>query len=297
MLNRIIPRTFKRAFPAWDAMGAGAADDDEDDYHVRVRKKVYRCICTYEDEGLCELIVIVAFTSGPLDHLWREMQKSDETEFTLWECIDSRTCGMFEYAILEYKSMLDDEDEGRLRPLLHHFQHKLGTIVAKVRVHVVTLAVLIWWRFRLPFLDWPFRLGELGREGISDDEKVRICLALFEAFECCIDDAFGLKAKRLFIGARAMALDSEFSRLMKTWIRVGRISNMHVERLLAEIGRSVVGNVSAERILSAGTLTQYLKKHMDAGGYDPRMAYRANAIAEGVPLRSAVKKEKPSKNR
>ena len=297
MFNRIIPRTFKRAFPNWAGMDAGqqgAVDDvHDDDYHLGVRKKVYRTIKYYEDAELCEITIIVAFTSAPLDHLWRSLMMVDETQYMLQECLSEGT-SLFHMAIKEYQAMLVDGDDGPLGVVAHHFQDRKHEMIKRMRNHVFVLQVLIWWRFVLLYEDWPFLIAGLAREGMSWDYYSKVCDGLYKAKCCCVDEAFGMKARKLFAGAAIMAADAEFRNLIRDWCRVCRVSNMHVERLLGEILRASRDHASGERLSAAGGLAQWLKKHIDAGGSDPRSSYRRDALRQEVPIRAA-KKEKNAK--
>jgi hypothetical protein len=72
-------------------------------------------------------------------------------------------------------------------------------------------------------------------------------------------------------------LDEEFLELLRCWARVTRVTNMHIERVLALIRRAVgqspgAPTVDAEAMCAAGVLGQWTSTHMKAGGKDPKVA-------------------------
>eukprot|EP00969_Alexandrium_andersonii_P245154 10834161-Alexandrium_andersonii.AAC.1 len=66
---------------------------------------------------------------------------------------------------------------------------------------------------------------------------------------------------------------------------------MHVERLLPEVKRATDKTLPAvERLLGAGTLTQWIHRHVHKHhGSDPRVVTRHQLLSRGTPLRSLAK--------
>ncbi len=63
------------------------------------------------------------------------------------------------------------------------------------------------------------------------------------------------------------------------------VCNMHIERLLARFKKCVHGkHPLMEKIVAAGTLSQWLHLHMAAGGHHPTALYREDLLRQGVPL-------------
>ena len=84
---------------------------------------------------------------------------------------------------------------------------------------------------------------------------------------------------------------------LKLWAHESRTCNMHMERLFICIIKSLGFQKSPDvvRIVSAGTLTQILKDHLQAGGSDPRFVTRQQLLDEGAPLECAL--EAPTKSK
>jgi len=89
-------------------------------------------------------------------------------------------------------------------------------------------------------------------------------------------------------GPAALRADRGFADILQLWSRKAKLSNMHVERLLALIKSSVGTNrPSCEKLLAAGLLSPVLRDHVAAGGRDPRAVLRGDLIADGMPIESA----------
>ena len=64
-----------------------------------------------------------------------------------------------------------------------------------------------------------------------------------------------------------------------------KLSNMHIERLLARFKRNAPGKQpSIERVLGSGILSQWLHHHLSSGGRHPASLKQSDLIEEGVPL-------------
>ncbi|CAK0835736.1 unnamed protein product [Prorocentrum cordatum] len=77
---------------------------------------------------------------------------------------------------------------------------------------------------------------------------------------------------------------------MRQWGRHGKISNMHVERLLAQFRQA--SNIksghapSVHRASSGGFCSQWRQEHIAAGGKDPSRTTRRDLLEKGVPLKA-----------
>ena len=65
---------------------------------------------------------------------------------------------------------------------------------------------------------------------------------------------------------------------LTTWSWVAKLSNMHLERLLALIRKSAPQRCFLERLLATGHLTQILSRHRSAGGSDIRRITRKQLV-------------------
>ena len=94
------------------------------------------------------------------------------------------------------------------------------------------------------------------------------------------------EVRKLFASWEEMFNDAEFKALLRNWAEAAKIANMTVERLLALVKTGTPMKAPlAERLVSAGLLTQILKAHRLAGNPDPRVTTRKELIEMGVPLR------------
>lgn len=86
-----------------------------------------------------------------------------------------------------------------------------------------------------------------------------------------------------------MAADHEFWAHL-TEVQAGiQLGNMGLERLLASFRRNNPGkHPLVERIVSTGTLCQFLAEHRKAGGMHPLAHRREDLLAAGLPLRAAA---------
>jgi hypothetical protein len=83
--------------------------------------------------------------------------------------------------------------------------------------------------------------------------------------------------------------DPRFKQLIRRWGDTGRITNMHVERLLSLVKASCPGAApDLERVISAGTLTQWRRAHLASGGHDQNVTRIADLVQVGVPLVAAA---------
>ena len=72
---------------------------------------------------------------------------------------------------------------------------------------------------------------------------------------------------------------------MRNWSEVGKLTSMHVERLLALIKRSVEAKrPPAERVCSSGALTQRHAEHIAAGGREAKVLDLEDLLNAGAPL-------------
>ena len=114
---------------------------------------------------------------------------------------------------------------------------------------------------------------------------------------CCLDEHFGLKIRELQQTPSLFLDDAKLMAGLKLWAHESRTCNMHMERLLALIRKSMGFQKSpdVERLVSAGTLTQIMKDHLLAGGSDPRFVTRQQLLDKGAPLECAL--EAPTKSK
>jgi hypothetical protein len=127
---------------------------------------------------------------------------------------ETELCSLF------WRYELDDE----IRP----------TLPSMVRRASLSIMGQLWWRCAC-FGERPFKLG-----GMIDDisDPTVVANAFRNTHACCKDQAFSQKVMRLFDSADEMVEDPEWLELLRVWSRCTRVTNMHIERSLAQVRRS-----------------------------------------------------------
>eukprot|EP00959_Pyramimonas_sp_CCMP1952_P280024 5854419-Pyramimonas_sp.AAC.1 len=109
---------------------------------------------------------------------------------------------------------------------------------------------------------------------------------------CCLEPKLAAKLRGLWTRPEDMLNDSNFWQAFRLFGRTALITNMHVERLFAQIKQSVdMSDAFLERVRVNGYLSECLSQHLKAGGADPREEHAGAAIALGAPLEAAIPKE------
>ena len=106
------------------------------------------------------------------------------------------------------------------------------------------------------------------------------------ASQCCLDQHFGAKAQRLFSCTSDLWQDTAFLDMLRGWNNCARVTNMHIERLLARI-RTSTGRVKTptlDHMCAGGLLSSWLHDHLASGGKRPGVTRAADLIEQGVPL-------------
>lgn len=114
----------------------------------------------------------------------------------------------------------------------------------------------------------------------SDSNHIAHAWKYTGAFGCV--GLFRRQVKSFFSNAPALLADDDFAELMRWCAKEIKLSNMDVERLLAQVRASAPKDrASVERTCSSGMLAQWLHEHMDGGGRHPCAVHRSQLIEEG----------------
>ncbi len=128
------------------------------------------------------------------------------------------------------------------------------------------------WRFVKPFAGWPYKLlwGMLRPK--SELQKIVHGFFSEDTPLCCLESKMSYKLRHQWKDEHSMLRDEPFWRALGLFGREAKITNMHVERLLAMVKRSVHQKVpTMERLCQNGFMTDCLRAHTASGGYDPRV--------------------------
>ena len=133
------------------------------------------------------------------------------------------------------------------------------------------------------------------------EERRSMCGEFFRRNPCCLDGDFSCKVRCSFKTYEEVEENTAFLDALHTWATNTRLTNMHLERLLAGFRRNVTRGLSRapnqDRVVSVGFLTQLMNAHLEAGGDDPRVVSRANLLRSGAAINSRqddVKTRPPS---
>eukprot|EP00959_Pyramimonas_sp_CCMP1952_P095002 1986729-Pyramimonas_sp.AAC.1 len=106
----------------------------------------------------------------------------------------------------------------------------------------------------------------------SDETNEFVVHEFYQVPRCCLDADASLKLRDLFPDADRFLQAPGIRQALKLWASKARVSNMHIERLLAQLKRNAVDipPYRVERFLSEGYITQFVAQHLANGGKDPR---------------------------
>ena len=148
------------------------------------------------------------------------------------------------------------------------------------------------------FVDqFPAKFAALVHPRATDEDRDRILDQFFASEEqpipeCCMDGDFSAKVRARFATKAELLGDRTFMKALHVWAKSSRLTNMHLERMLAAMKRHISSvakgsSVTAERLVSVSQLGQVLGYHLEAGGRDPRTTTRAQLKKEGAPIKAA----------
>ena len=196
----------------------------------------------------------------------------------------------FVEAQLSFGKLLSDrpEDSG-LRAVLRHFATDADVaadMTTRCRRNIMAMSAQIWHYFEVPFSSWPYRLLALVDER-RRYEAAAVATEFWNDSLCNKDPWFSAKLMNIFDNAEQLRGDPCLLGSLQTWGKSAKLSNMHVERQLARMKKATQGKLPlAERLLSAGAVSEWVRTHVDRGGEDPRVLTKAQLSQSDAPLHS-----------
>ena len=297
MFHNVLNRTLAKANPRWEVIEAAAAQDD-DDYRKMMRGKVIRSVLSTNTSQKRLDLALLSWISVPLDHLWMKLQYMDFHGSALFDIVFWRTSPFAEAQQSFGVTLATRIEEGRLKPLFHQYVScDVGKDQLTTRIREMTMAMSaqVWWWFELVFSSWPYMLLRM-----VDQRHLATPLAVAKEFWddhfCNKDSWFSEKLMTLFRSAEEMASDPTLLVALNNWGRTAKVSNMHLERMLARMKKGTPQKAPMlERLLAAGTLGEWIRRHTKSwNGSDPRVVTRERLLQDGAPLRSARKRRAQS---
>ena len=289
LISGLTERVLSKAFPTIDASGRLQDADGEDDGRQYIKNKVCRSKCAAADASRVAHLACASFALRPLEWLWSRIQHLDCQGGVLLDVVygaspvahvqkelcSLMTCASKTLDVVWWQYSLD--------------ARMLASVRDQVTFLLFSAAAQTWWRFEVPYTNWPFRLLRMLK-----GDPLPVAEEFYAAPLCCLEGHMSGKLRALWPAAAAMANDDEFLRALRLWGTCAKVSNMHTERLLARVKRATgaQGCPVLESYLANGYLAQFLAEHIAAGGDDPRVQTNTKLADRGVLLRKEVEQAK-----
>ena len=262
---------------------------------IYIRSKAYRVKLWFTEDSTLAKAIIFLIASGPSEQLLQRLQWLDDRGGILrdiFHCTESSS-DPFLGSLVSYAEML-------LNPLLtpawllfKQFECQGAAVVQLVfeayHVAVLDLGAKLWLQW-MRVSGWPNRLVGLVAHGRGTKEET--AKALYDTSlwrHCCLDESMTAKVRRMAPTWQELLNHRGLMAALTTWSWVAKLSNMHLERLLALIRKSAPQRCFLERLLATGHLTQILSRHRSAGGSDIRRITRKQLVQLSVPIRATSK--------
>ena len=281
MFNNLLYRVIDSAMPDWGAMlppndRGGCSVDGASLERIKIQRKAWRTKCFLRSIDEQENCVLLSYIGIAIEHLLRRLDYLDARGKGLFDVAIPRLCPFRACRRLLFSFVKSEFKEGSpLWSVYRHFndgtvEYKLR-LMGKVQTMSWDMAAQVHWRFanlQLP----PFSLVQCVNPGVPPEQRPLPMQKVYEADDCCNDDACTLKIKALFpswqealrvLSPGLMALGVSF-----------KFGDMISERLLARLRQACGGNIGAftvEDICSRGFISQLLGEHLRLGRDNPRL--------------------------
>jgi hypothetical protein len=228
---------------------------------------------------------VTTWTGQPIDVLWRQLQHLDEEHRSVeMACSDQSP---FSSCMGRLAASLHGchGDGVALGPLFFQFEDRpRGLLTRAIRHNLLSVSVQVNWRFVQRFSDWPFLMFK-GCQA-SHHAYGDMCHRLWSAPLCCLDSNVSYRCRTVWRNADHMASDGGFVTHLASVQSTLKLTNMHLERLLARFKRATgsAAHPLIERVATSGILSQWLGTHMASGGRHPSAVTREGLIKDGVPI-------------
>ena len=202
LIHGLLPRVLKRAFPrgGFEGVSDHLADDEQEDqdFHKKVKSKIYRCVKWTSDEKLLRFTAATTAVAEPLDHLLQQVQKMSEGGYVLLSLLHdhSNPC---KQAQRKYSSMMLDPIDATSWRFLFHFlandrdiNRSLGEVVFRLGIG---MSADLWYRCEVFFCRYPFLLVRIIDLASTEAQRVAAAEEFLGAYEGCVDAHIGRKVR------------------------------------------------------------------------------------------------------
>jgi hypothetical protein len=138
-------------------------EHDDEDFRAIVRGKHHRCRMFGTDAQRKENLLMLIWTSTPMDHVWRRIQLQDEAGNTLRDILNEETSPFARAGRMSVNLLTRDFQgvESDIDVLLHHIaaddMEKKMSVLSHFQDDVLDMNAHLWWRLARPYARRPFR--------------------------------------------------------------------------------------------------------------------------------------------
>ena len=300
MLHNLLPRAIELAFTKRDILQQEGNQEQDEEGNMRelLRKRVRKAIQWSTSRRSIMLHCVVAWFSKPIDDLWHRTcsEKNPLKIADLFRKTNPVARCLTELSLI----MLEPLREGPIKIAWMHFvdgatHEDEKWLLEELLRRMVSMVTQVHSRLLHPLQCWPYRLVTLvdrEQEHFETESKRR-----FEEFinepACCFDEHFTHKLWLHFEQHRNELEGNDMEKFqalyvptLSVWAHQTRLSNMAIERLLARSKKSVPDTCpNLERFLCSSFLAEWMRKHLQADGQDPRQAPSKRKLKEeGVAI-------------
>ena len=165
-------------------------------------------------------------------------------------------------------------------------------MVDRLRGNILSMDGHLKWRVIDLFETEPLMLLiRMVHPKLPASEQLQAAIEFYQIPECDLALHNGLKVRRLFPGPHSMFQDEDFRKSVRRVAKVFKLTNMHMERVLAGIKTVSPGkHPNVERIMAAGYMSQLCTAHTQAGGMCPTATCSTKQLMkDGAPLRATAR--------
>ena len=302
LVHELLPQAYANALPSWSSMIPPSQQNVEDapgieQQRARIQKKSWRAHLVLESWPKQRSILLLCWCTPPIERLQSELAWLDSRSNGLFDVIFNDNLNPVHKAQQAVQELQQQGSSGGLKYLLDAVDPSLrADLLEESGGLLSSFGAQLDWRFN-PLKCFPYKWATWVHPGATAETKDDVVTEFFEEMKpCCrrrecdgkIYDYFGGSADNL-------KSCQPFEDSVKVWVSGSKYTNMAMERLLGDFRRAnPTDHGDAERLVSAGFLSQIMKVHRSHGFDDPRATSRQQLLLDGVPLKCA-KKLKASK--
>ena len=267
---------------------------------LKVQKKSWRAKCVLSEDIRRQKMMLLCFTTHPIERLAAEITHSDGKERRLWDVVFSDNLNPFVKCRKSLAKLQRDGAGVLLAPMFESVpQEQRANLLTTCSQMIGGFIAQTAWRFKeyecfpLRWAAWTHPAKTLAQRDSVVDDWFSLC--------CCCRAPGWCGKLRAWCGDDRQMLKgcASYKEAVHGFVNGFAFTGMCMERLLASF-RNWAGSQhdpkpDVERWISAGFIGQLLREHKAIGGYEPRAVSRGQLLSQGVPLRAMKKAKTQSK--